>query len=135
MQTSVETIKELMKLAQSKDKLQSQLEKINSEIADLLANLTSGKIASSVAPSPKKAIKPTPSTKRKRYGDLSNKIITALEAAGAQGVKISDLAKKIGVKNVNVHAWFSSTGKDRTERVGRGCYRLKQPQQQSPQEP
>jgi hypothetical protein len=41
-------------------------------------------------------------------------------------MKVTDLSKKIGVKNANVHVWFSSTGKKLPEikRVGKGHFKL-----------
>jgi predicted transcriptional regulator of viral defense system len=40
---------------------------------------------------------------------------------------VKELSSKLGVKNQNVHVWFSSTGKKlgTIQRIGAGRYRLK----------
>jgi hypothetical protein len=62
-----------------------------------------------------------------RRGALKARILTALRAAGDKGVAVKELSAKLGVKNQNVHVWFSSTGKKlgTIQRVGAGRYRLK----------
>lgn len=40
--------------------------------------------------------------------------------ADAKRVKVADLAKHLGLKNANLHAWFATTGKKHTKKVGRG---------------
>jgi hypothetical protein len=62
-----------------------------------------------------------------RRGALKARILTALRAAGDKGVAVKDLSSKLGVKNQNVHVWFSSTGKKlgTIQRIGAGRYRIK----------
>ena len=62
-----------------------------------------------------------------RRGALKARILAALKAAGEKGVAVKELSTKLGVKNQNVHVWFSSTGKKlgTIQRVGAGRYRLK----------
>ena len=62
-----------------------------------------------------------------RRGALKARILTALRAAGDKGVAVKELSAKLGVKNQNVHVWFSSTGKKlgTIQRIGAGRYRLK----------
>ncbi len=62
-----------------------------------------------------------------RRGALKARILAALRAAGDKGVAVKDLSAKLGVKNQNVHVWFSSTGKKlgTIQRIGAGRYRLK----------
>lgn len=62
-----------------------------------------------------------------RRGALKARILAALKAAGDKGVAVKELSAKLGVKNQNVHVWFSSTGKKlgTIQRVGAGRYRLK----------
>ncbi len=65
--------------------------------------------------------------RRGKRGALKEKILTALKAAGDKGVAVKELSAKLGVKNQNVHVWFSSTGKKlgTIQRIGEGRYRLK----------
>ena len=84
-----------------------------------------------------KAVKPAAAAKAEpapkaakgegRRGALKAKILAALRAAGDKGIAVKDLSKKIGVKNQNVHVWFSSTGKKLgiVQKIGSGAYRLK----------
>jgi hypothetical protein len=62
-----------------------------------------------------------------RRGALKARILTALRTAGDKGVAVKELSAKLGVKNQNVHVWFSSTGKKlgTIQRIGAGRYRLK----------
>lgn len=62
-----------------------------------------------------------------KRGALKDKIITTLREAGAKGVSVKELSKSLGVKNQNLHVWFSSTGKSlgTIQKVGTGRYRLK----------
>ena len=135
--TSVNALKKLMKLAQSKDKLQSQLAAVNNEMAGLLKELSLD--APTSAKKPAVSAKPAKAAKAakpvKRRGNLTASIIAVLEAAGAEGASVQHIAKQVGTKGGNIHAWLASTGKSRIERVGRGCYRLiqQQPQQQQQQ--
>jgi predicted transcriptional regulator of viral defense system len=68
-----------------------------------------------------------PASSGGRRGALKARILAALRAAGEKGVAVKDLSAKLGVKNQNVHVWFSSTGKKlgTIQRVGAGRYRLK----------
>jgi hypothetical protein len=64
---------------------------------------------------------------RKRApGKLKNNILAALEAAGAKGVKVGDLAAKLGVKPGNIFSWFYTTGKKNKsiKKVGEARYAL-----------
>lgn len=120
-----------MKLARTKDKLQSQLTEINNEMAGLLKELS---IESLVSPKkPAASVSSATTTTTKRRGNLTDNIIAALKAAGPEGAKVPHIAKQAGTKGGNVHAWIASTGKSQVERVGRGCYRLKQQQEQEQQ--
>lgn len=62
-----------------------------------------------------------------KRGALKDKIIATLREAGAKGVSVKELSKSLGVKNQNLHVWFSSTGKGlgTIQKVGTGRYRLK----------
>ncbi|MBE2203885.1 MAG: hypothetical protein IAE94_06085 [Chthoniobacterales bacterium] len=67
----------------------------------------------------------TPGKKGKRE-TLKESILAALKTAGSEGMAVKDLSAKLGVKNKNVHVWFSSTGKAMKElkKVGTGRWAL-----------
>ena len=76
------------------------------------------------APAPAKAAK----TGSKR-GALKGDILKLLAAAGPEGVSVKDISSTLGVKNQNVHVWFSTTGKKMPEisKVGEARYAYKAP--------
>jgi hypothetical protein len=133
-------LRNLMKLTERKEALVNEIEKIESQ----LASLFSGKAVSTGSkrrgrPAKKgrpgrpagkkvKAAKSAPGKVKRRAprGALKKKIFAALKAAGNAGMKVTDLSKKIGVKNANVHVWFSSTGRNLPEikKVGKGHFKF-----------
>ncbi|MGC1482078.1 MAG: hypothetical protein WA771_16385, partial [Chthoniobacterales bacterium] len=72
-----------------------------------------------------KAAKPAKAQSGKR-GALKGQILGLLEKAGSEGMAVKDIAEKLGVKNQNVHVWFSTTGKkvDGLSKVGEARYAL-----------
>jgi hypothetical protein len=134
---SSNALKNLIKLTQRKEGLLKEIEKIESQLASLITGKparTTGKRRGRPAKAKKagrpakaaKATKGRSSAKRAPRGQIKKKILAALKAAGDAGMKVTDLSKKIGVKNANVHVWFSSTGKKLPEikRVGKGHFKL-----------
>ncbi|NBZ95339.1 MAG: hypothetical protein EBR40_02735 [Proteobacteria bacterium] len=124
-------LRNLIKLTDRKESLLAEIEKIEGQLASLISGKairTSGKRRGRPAKKGKvtKAPKAGRSAKRAPRGTLKKKIVAALKAAGEAGMKVTDLSKKIGVKNANVHVWFSSTGKKLPEikRVGKGHFKL-----------
>jgi len=61
-----------------------------------------------------------------RRGELSENIIKALGAAGDKGLKIKDLAEKVGANYRNVSVWFVTTGKNfpKVKKVAPAHYKL-----------
>lgn len=97
------------------------------------------KVKAAKAPKAPKEPKPAkvkaPKAERKgRTGGLRDAVLSALRTAGAAGIGVQDIAKKIGAKPQNLHVWFSTTGRRSPEivRVGPGRYAL-QGQHQQPQ--
>jgi len=126
-------LRNLIKLTERKESLLAEIEKIEKQLASLLtgkAIRTGGKRQGRPGKKGKvtKATKAGRSAKRAPRGTLKKKIFAALKAAGDEGLKVTDLSKKIGVKNANVHVWFSSTGSKLPEikKVGKGHYKLQE---------
>jgi len=113
-------LRSLIKLIEKRDALVSSLAKVDAEIAKVYSLQS--------APSSKgpKLVK-VKASRRGRRGALKAKILAALRAAGDKGVAVKDLSKKLGVKNQNVHVWFSSTGKKlgNIHKISAGRYRIK----------
>jgi hypothetical protein len=78
------------------------------------------------APKAGKAARKTKAGGRSPRGELSAKILSALEGAGSEGISVTDLANTVGVNPKNVSIWFSTTGKKNKaiKKVGRGQFRL-----------
>ena len=59
-------------------------------------------------------------------GELKEKIIGALRAAGKRGITIGDLSKKLRVKRANLYVWFNGTGRNvrAIRKIGPAKYQL-----------
>ena len=59
-------------------------------------------------------------------GELKQKIVSALRAAGKKGIAVGDLSKKLRVKRANLYVWFNGTGRKMREikKFGPARYRL-----------
>ena len=132
------TLEALVKLTKKRDMVIGELKKLEGAIAGLYGGRKSEpespvrrrrgrgrRRATSTYET--KAAKVTEARGGGRRGALKARILTALRAAGDKGVAVKELSSKLGVKNQNVHVWFSSTGKKlgTIQRVGAGRYRLK----------
>lgn len=73
--------------------------------------------------------------RKARRGALKEKIMAALETAGAAGVRVKDLAAELATKPVNIHSWFHSTSKRNPaiRKISGGHYRLDSKGSASPQ--
>lgn len=63
---------------------------------------------------------------RGKRGELSARILGALEDAGSEGISVRDLADKLGANYRNIYIWFATTGKKNSaiKKVGPAQYRL-----------
>jgi len=133
--TSV-ALRNLIKLTDRKESLIKEIESIEGQLASLISGKSvsiTGKRRGRPAKKSKSGVKAVAkktsgSPKRAPRGAIKKKILNALKSAGEAGMKVTDLSKKIGVKNANVHVWFSSTGSKLPEikKVGKGHYRLQE---------
>jgi hypothetical protein len=131
------TLEALVKLTKKRDAILSDLRRIEATMASLYSGRKSepsvgrrrkGKGFRRAAPlTAVKATRISAAQAGGRRGALKARILTALRAAGDKGVAVKELSSKLGVKNQNVHVWFSSTGKKlgTIQRIGAGRYRLK----------
>ncbi len=79
------------------------------------------------ADAPKAAKKPrAPRAKGSKRGAMKEQITGLLQSAGPEGMAVKDISEKLGVKNQNVHVWFSTTGKkvEGISKVGEARYAL-----------
>jgi hypothetical protein len=133
------TLEALVKLTKRRDGILADLKRVEASIASLYSGGKSelsatrrrrGKGAGArrtAVVAEARAVKASGESAGGRRGALKARILAALKAAGDKGVAVKELSAKLGVKNQNVHVWFSSTGKKlgTIQRVGAGRYRLK----------
>ena len=132
------TLESLIKLTKKRDILLDELKKLEaaisgvssgekSESASVVRRKGRGRRRSASPAAEPKPAKTSEAPTSGRRGALKARILAALKSAGDKGVAVKELSAKLGVKNQNVHVWFSSTGKKlgTIQRVGAGRYRLK----------
>ncbi len=84
--------------------------------------LKSGTDVSALAP---KAAKPGKGGKGVKRGAVTATILGHLKAAGSSGIKIADLAEKMGANYKNIYIWFATTGKKHgINRIAPATFRL-----------
>jgi phosphatidylserine/phosphatidylglycerophosphate/cardiolipin synthase-like enzyme len=61
-----------------------------------------------------------------KRGELSSRIIKELQASGARGITVRNLADKLGAKYKNIYIWFATTGKKNKniKKMGPATYKL-----------
>jgi hypothetical protein len=130
---NISVLREMLKLSERKEELLKELKELEEQIISHVG------IFNSTAPSKikrpqKKGSHSTPQMnlsektgKRASRGTMKTMVLDALTEAGPAGIKVPDLAQKIGVKNANLHVWFSNTGKKlpEIERVSAGLFRIR----------
>ena len=136
-QLNTSILESLIKLTKKRDILLDELKKLEAAITSVTSGGKSEPATVRRRRSPGRRRSAAPAAEIKtakdseaqtgRRGALKARILAALRAAGDKGVAVKELSAKLGVKNQNVHVWFSSTGKKlgTIQRVGAGRYRLK----------
>jgi uncharacterized protein YjcR len=117
----------IQKLVERKESLAEQISAINRELEAIEsgaprpaapARQAAASAARPAAPAP---VKQAAAPRRKAggaktaRGELKGKIISELKSAGRGGVKVKDLAAKLGTSYGNITAWFQTTGKKMKE--------------------
>jgi len=127
----------LLSLTEKKEEILQVLEQINDEILRTLKGGVSVEVvevASAPAAPAKKPVGAAKApvklpkekkTKGGRSGGLKARILALLEAAGSQGLRVKDIAAKLGAKPGNIAVWFSTTGKNITSKIQPGHYAIK----------
>lgn len=131
-----DTLRRLLELTEKKDQLIKAVEVVENEIAKAIsgAATTAVDVAEAVTPFKPKAVKTPKAGKASkapkkakrsgtgRSGALKDRILAVLEAAGSQGMRVKEIAEALGVKAGNVSVWFSTTGKNITNKLQPGRY-------------
>jgi hypothetical protein len=133
----LERLKELLSLEERRVAVQQELDTITERMSSLRDSLfdEGASVARAVtSPSPAKQNGSNPTAGRKaratgkrgKRGQLKEQILGALSSAGEAGVKVTELAKALSIKPVNIHSWFHSSLKRFPEikKLKGGHYRL-----------
>lgn len=123
----IELYKEAIAIEQERAALQSKLDQLQSRLASLSGSLIS-KTGTTPAQAAIKASAPAGSARKPRAGrgELKQRILAALAAAGDAGMAVRDLATRLGAKSSALHSWFQFARKSikGVRKAGRGRYRL-----------
>ncbi len=125
-------IKDINKLIERKESLESELQKIHQQLAayetgKAMPSRGSAKGGRPLATSSETASKsPSKTQKRAPRGQLKEGIINALSNAGKEGLKVKELAERLNTTTGNIHAFFFTTGKKMKgiKKIGPGQYAL-----------
>lgn len=122
-----QSLRRILNLTERKDELVQLVAELETEISKVLSG-----VAVIATKTPAKAAAPKPPSKKKsrkarkaKSGGLKGKILAVLESAGAGGIKVKDIAEKVGSPAANVSVWFSTTGKKLTQKLQPGLYAIK----------
>ena len=110
-------------LVEEKAGLEQRIREITAVLGAATAG--TGEIAPAVATTNQESPAPVKSkAKRAMRGALKEAIVAELQKAGTGGTSISAIAQALGVKELNVRAWFYATGKKikNVKKVGRGVF-------------
>jgi hypothetical protein len=107
----------IQKLIERKEHLAEQISAIDRELQAMESGSPrSAAPAKQAAPSAPRKAAAAPARRKGRSGktgrgELKEKIVGELKASGKEGVKVKDLASKLGTSYGNITAWFQTTGK------------------------
>jgi len=121
-----QSLRRILNLTERKDQLVNLVAEIESEISNVL----SGRFVSAPKKPVKKSVATRKAAKRStsrkaKSGTLKAKILSLLENAGTRGLKVKEIAEKLGVPAGNISVWFSTTGKKLTRKLEPGRYAVK----------
>lgn len=140
------SLRAVLQLSEKRDTLILQLQKIDTEISNVLrggstlknspvptkdtvGNARKGDRKAKMLPQAAVPVaKKRKVTKRGRRGGVKELILAGLKEAGKAGIAVKHLAVKLGLKPKNIHVWIHTTGKKHglIEALGKGVYRLEE---------
>jgi hypothetical protein len=118
----------LIGLVKEKERLQAQLAHIDSQIESLGSGSPVLKRRGRPPGRPKgKSAVVATAKPRRRLKRLKGRILKALQAAGADGITVKEIAAKVKVNPNNVFSWFYTTGKKikGLKKIGEAKYSLR----------
>ena len=132
-----QSLRRILNLTERKDQLVQLVAELETEISKVLSGVagTVTKVPEKTAAAKRPAKKKKPAARKGKSGGLKEKILAALEGAGTGGLKVKEIAEKVGSPSANVSVWFSTTGKKLTQKLQPGLYAIKgaKPEKAAPQ--
>ncbi len=131
-QLNTATLRQMLKLSEKKELLLKEINKIDASLEDLFkGNTTLPVNLKASSPTQPKAKQRAPKAQRRM---IKESIMKALKEAGPIGIKVNELSKKLGVKNSNLHVWFSNVGKkiEGLEKIAPGHFCLHHKEEKVP---
>lgn len=126
-----QSLRHLLTLTEKKEQFLKGIEDVENEIAKVLKGTAKSVVEAAEAATP---FKPAKKAKRKKAarktkagkkGGLKEQILAVLHDAGDQGLKVKEIAEKLGAKAGNISVWFSTTGRKLTTKIEPGRYAVK----------
>ncbi len=118
-----DSLRSLLELTDRKEKLIKALSDLENEIAGALKGAATVAVDAAETVTPFKPAKKQ--EKNGRHGGLKTRILDLLEAAGDEGLRVKDIAAKLGRNAANISVWFSTTGKKITKKIEPGRFAKK----------
>jgi uncharacterized protein YjcR len=118
-----QSLRRLLSLTDKKEQLLKSIEDVENEIKKALTGAEAA-VVKAVTPA-KARRKKSRKSKSGKPGGLKEQILALLESAGDQGLKVKEIAEKLGAKAGNISVWFSTTGKKLTAKIEPGRYAVK----------
>jgi len=122
-----QTLRRAISLSERKEELVKLIAELETELAKVLTGVAvsvPGIVRQPASRKPSKPAKAAPARKGKS-GAVKDRILALLDAAGSQGLKVKEIAEKLGSPAGNISVWFSTTGKKLTQKIEPGRYASK----------
>jgi|SRR5579871_1554009 len=119
---------QLISFIKEKEELQARIARIDTEIQALGSGRSAFKRRGRPPGRPQGTASALPSAKpRRRLKRLKGGILKALQAAGAEGITVKEIAAQVKVKPNNIYSWFYTTGKKikGLKKIGEAKYSIK----------
>jgi lambda repressor-like predicted transcriptional regulator len=123
-------LQQMLKLEERRQKLQSELDELDSEFASIgegiLVERPPSRVAALKEMTPPSKMPVKVSSEREARGGLKERVMSMLESAGAGGISVRELAEALRTKLQNIHSWFNNTGRKNPaiKKVGEARYSL-----------
>jgi len=135
-----QSLRRLLELTDQKENLLKQIARIEDDIAHAVRGTV--KTVTETTESFAESIKPRPAVRsarsksvRGRRGGMKESILALLSSAGESGMRVKDIAEKLGAPAGNVSVWISTTGKKLVEKLSPGVYAVKSSEAPAPSVP